>query len=141
MRISREQLMENDRIVCFVCGHTYVHLGSGSHPGVCDNCGQRGVSLAGEVDISTVVEVDSFGPRQLLEVYVDDETDRKLIYYLDTVDDGPAQLYTVRLEDTRFTREDSTWCEKLVPDRLREQMEAHEDIANEIEIPGCRYGR
>lgn len=133
--------MANPSLQCFTCGHRYDHLGDDPHPGVCKECGQRAVSFAGDIEVSAAHSGEALGKDDMLEVYLEDETDRVFTYYLTLDDDeGVARLYVVRMEDTRLTPQNQYWSTGLVPEVLRELIEDSAGLDMALLVPNTGSG-
>ncbi|MFC6734043.1 hypothetical protein [Haladaptatus sp. DYSN1] len=103
-------------IQCFDCDHTYLYIGADSHPGICNECGSRCVSLSGEAVIETVETheplVESFDT--YLDVRVSDATDRLFHYMFSVQEDRIARLDLICVGESELRRE-TGWPDELLP--------------------------
>lgn len=114
--------------VCYACGNEYDYVGDEERPCVCPNCGQRGVSLDGRGEVVRTEDLDSLGGGKMVELYLDDGSDRTLRYYFseerDPDRDGMlVRLTAVKIEDTRLTPESEHWSADLIPDVVEERLD------------------
>lgn len=116
-------------IACFDCGNEYAFVGSGTHPGVCPECGGRAVSYAGRVRVATIQTNDRFAdedaPTQTVNVVAEDDTNRELVFVFSVDRESSTTIVvSVRLGPARLTPDAASWSPELVPDAVVSAIEA-----------------
>lgn len=115
---------------CYDCGVEYVPLGG--DPGACPDCGSPATPLTGSptvLDVRTAARLtdadDATDPdERVLEVVVSDETDRLVVYEVAVPSGAPARVDAVAFDDVVVRRSAETWSPVIVPDVVREAIEA-----------------
>lgn len=118
---SDPSAVDADGLRCYACGHVYWHLGRSPHPGICPDCGARGVSPAGE--LSVVGKPISFATGtedETFRIDAADDTDRAFHYWVAPVEGGrEARVVRIRIGDAVVGPKNDAW-----PDDLSELVPA-----------------
>lgn len=119
---------DTGRLTCYSCGHAYDYLGSGTHPGVCPDCGGREVSPAGTLDIGSPEAIEIESGIEISTEYSrlcgTDDSGREFQWWfaVDEADDS-ALLVRVLIESTAITVDNVVGTDLVPLQRLHRRLD------------------
>lgn len=118
----RSKLRSPGSKLCYQCSHEYDVLGD--DPATCPRCGSRAVPLIDPISVTEigVTESEREDAGDVLEVILEDATDRWVAFYVDTKSE-PPRIRRARYHDSGFAPDDDNWGKQLVPVIVYEAVE------------------
>ncbi|MEM4782613.1 MAG: hypothetical protein QXG03_13765 [Halalkalicoccus sp.] len=112
------------RPLCYACGHEYVYLGRGHHPGRCPRCSSGCVSPAGELAVVATVDVSPPSEPPRVTVLAIDDRHRQFLYHFGSGDE-PADLVALQVEG-QLVRPTDAERPIPIPDPVRRACVEHD---------------